>query len=354
MSKLNEMRMYTWNSTGLNWVDSDISLANRKENPSSIKDSNTEKLESLERAFESKVYGISEDIYKENRDFRNYSKIYDVAKEDKKETEIINLKLDEENNILVSGIDINAGYDSTSSYLITATGNAGKAYLNSQIRVNIEDKARVKLVIVTNLAENSTNLTSVATILGEESYLDISYIEIGADKSLVNIKNILDGDRSIVEEEGVYFKEKDQFLDILAINEHNGNDTNSDAMFNGALKDQSQKNWKGIVDLMPGCVSADGKIGDYSMMFSDEVKNKTAPILLCAEKEVSGNHAASVGRLNKDMLFYIMSRGFDKKTAESMILEATFSKALDKIDDESLRDELKAKVHNMNIGDKND
>ena len=33
MSKLNEMRMYTWNSTGLNWVDSDISLgqAERKD-----------------------------------------------------------------------------------------------------------------------------------------------------------------------------------------------------------------------------------------------------------------------------------------------------------------------------------
>ena len=119
-------------------------------------------------------------------------------------------------------------------------------------------------------------------------------------------------------------------------------------MFNGALKDNAHKNWKGVVDLKHGCSKADGKIGDYSMMFSDNVKNKTAPILLCAEKEVAGNHAASVGRLNKEMLFYIMSRGFDKKQAESMMLEATFSKALDKIEDESLRDELKETVHKMN------
>lgn len=48
------------------------------------------------------------------------------------------------------------------------------------------------------------------------------------------------------------------------------------------------------------------------------------------------------------MLFYIMSRGFDKKQAESMMLEATFSKALDKIEDEALKESLKEKVHQMN------
>lgn len=347
MSRLNEMRMYTWNSTGLNWVDSNIGLG-QIEKQDYFKTSDDNSIKALDQAFASRTYGISDEIKAENKDFRNFTITRDIASEDKKETESIELKLDSKNNILVSGIDINVGEDSTSSFLVSAFGEGENLYLNSQIRVNIADKARVKLVVVTNLPEKSTNLSSVATILGEESYLDISYIEIGADNSIVNIKNILDGDRAMVREEGVYFKEEEQFLDILATNEHNGNDTDSDAMFNGALKDNARKNWKGVVDLRPGCHSADGKIGDYSMMFSDTVKNKTAPILLCAEKEVSGNHAASVGRLNKEMLFYIMSRGFDKKQAESMMLEATFSKALDKIEDETLRESLRDKVHQMN------
>ncbi len=347
MSKLNEMRMYTWNSTGLNWVDSDISLG-QAERKDYFKESDSKSIKVLDDAFKSKVYGVSDEIKAENENFRNFTKIFDIASSDKKETEFIDLKLDSDNNILISGIDINAGEDSTSSYLVSAFGQGENLYLNSQIRVNIADRARVKLVVVTNLEEKSTGFSSITTILGEESYLDITYIELGADKSIVNIKNILDGDRSIVRESGVYFKEEDQFLDILATNEHNGNDTDSEAMFNGSLKDNAHKNWKGVVDLRPGCVSADGKIGDYSMMFSDTVKNKTAPILLCAEKEVAGNHAASVGRLNKEMLFYIMSRGFDKKQAESMMLEATFSKALDKIEDETLRESLRSKVRQMN------
>lgn len=343
MSRLNEMRMYTWNSQGLNYVDTNLGL---KEKQEYFKNSEGESIKDLEDAFKAYEYGLSDETKSENKEFRNFSIYRDV--EGKKDFESIELKLDDENNILVAGIDINARENSESSFLISALGEGENLYLNSQVRVNVANKAKVKLVVVTNFGESSTNLQSITTIVGEDALLDISYIEIGADYSIVNIKNILKGDRAHVIEEGIYFKEKDQFLDILANNDHYGNDTDSDAMFNGALKDNAHKNWKGVVDLKHGCSKADGKIGDYSMMFSDNVKNKTAPILLCTEKEVAGNHAASVGRLNKEMLFYIMSRGFDKKQAESMMLEATFSKALDKIEDESLRDELKETVHQMN------
>lgn len=343
MSKLNEMRMYTWNSQKLNYVESDKSLSEKQ---AYFKESQGQAIKELDDAFKAYEYGLSEKTKKENQEFRNFSIYRDV--EGKKDFESIDLKLDDENNILVAGIDINARENSESSFLVSALGEGENLYLNSQIRVNIEKNAKVKLVVVTNFGENSTNLQSINTILEEDALLDISYIEIGADYSIVNVKNILKGDRAKVIEDGIYFKEKDQFLDILANNDHYGDQTDSDAMFNGALKDNAIKNWKGVVDLKRGCFEADGKIGDYSMMFSDDVKNRTAPILLCAEKEVAGNHAASVGRLNKEMLFYIMSRGFDKKQAESMMLEATFSKALDKIEDESLRDELKAKVHQMN------
>lgn len=347
MTKLNEMRMYTWNSQGLNYVENDYG---QKEFVPYHTAGDSEPVKKVDEAFDGREYGLSEEVKRENKEFRNYSIYRDITAD--AETELIDLKLDDENEILVAGIDINAAADTTSSFLVHLHGEGSKKlYDNVNIRVNLEEKARVKLVIVTNLPENTINFLSSTTILAEEAYLDMSYIEIGADYSVVNLKNILEGDNAVVIEEGVYFKEKDQFLDLLATNDHYGNGTDSDAMFNGAVKDRAHKNWKGVVDLRKGCFEADGKIGDYSMMFSDEVKNKTAPILLCAEKEVAGNHAASVGRLNKEMLFYIMSRGFDKKQAESMMLEAVFSKALDKVEDEDLRGRLKARVHEMNIRD---
>lgn len=344
MYKVNEMRMPTWKQLGLNYVEyrPEImwSKPYHKEGSKDIKDT-------VEKAFEGRDYALSHDILKENKEYANF-RFYKEVQGDNP-TETINLDLDDENSQLVASIDIEAKEGSKSSFLVNFTSdNKDEILLNSMIRVNLEKNSQVKLVVISNLGEKSKNLQSIASIIGDDASLDLSYIELGGDYSLVSIKNYLAGENSKLEENGVYFKQKDQFFDMLALNEHTAKVTDSNSMFNGALKDRAIKQWKGVVDLKRGCEKADGKIGDYSMMLSDEVINKTAPILLNNERDVSGNHAASVGRLNKDMLYYIMSRGFSKKKAQSLMLEANFAPTLDKIEDDDLRDELKEKVHSMN------
>ena len=346
MARINEMRMPTWASLGLNYLNEEKINIEKIEENLSPGEKNCDLCE-VEKAFEGHKVGISEKIEKENKDFRNRSYNFDVIGE--REAEFIELKLNKDENILISNININAQEESKSSFLVSIFDDGSDhIFLNSRIRAKLHAKSYVKLVVVTNLHDLATNLNSIGTILGEGAILDITYIEIGAGKSLVNIDNILKGDRSKVIQKGVYFKQGDDFLDLLATNEHFGIDTDSECMFNGALKGRAEKNFKGIVDLRRGCTKADGKIGDYSMMLSDEVINKSAPILLNEEKEVAGKHAANVGRLNKDMLFYIMSRGFSKKQAEAMMLEANFAPAIDEIEDETLRGEIRSKVHQMN------
>lgn len=343
MSRINTMRMPTWAYLGLNYADYEkIDL----EKKPYYKESSGSPIKELDEAFEKETYGLSEDIQKENKDLRNFYLSFDIK--DKRDLELINLNLDDENDRLISAIDINASEGSDSSFLVNFSNKADRAFINSEIRVNLKRNSRVKLVVVVNLENEATNLNSIASVLEEGATFDISYIEIGAEKSLVNIKNNLRGEKAKVIEDGVYFKSGDEYLDLMAVNEHFANDTDSESLFNGALRDRAHKNFKGIVDLRRGCTKADGKIGDYSMMLSDKVINKSAPVLLNEEREVSGEHAASVGRLNKDMLFYIMSRGFSKKQAESMMLEANFAKAVDKIENEDLRTSIKKTVHELN------
>ena len=345
MTKINEMRAPTWAYLGLNNADYDlVEIKNQPFYDKSV----GEGLSQVEKAFEGETYGLSAKINKENKDFRNHFLGFDIDKD--RQTEFINLEPNDENNILVSSIEVNARENTSSSFLVNFSDLAsGKIFINSQILVNLEKDSKVKLVVVVNLKNESTNLNSIATRLADRAELDVTYIEIGATKSMVNIRNILRGEEAKVIENGVYFKSEEEYLDLMTVNEHFGINTDSNTLFNGALKDKAVKNFKGIVDLRRGCTKADGKIGDYSMMLSDEVVNKSAPILLNEEKEVAGKHAASVGRMNREMLFYIMSRGFSKKQAESMMLEANFAKALDKIENEELRKEISSEVHKLNI-----
>lgn len=344
MARINEMRAPTWAYLGLNKADYDlVELKNQPFYGNSVKEGQSQ----VQNAFEGETYGLSPEINKENSDFRNHFLSFDIDKN--RETEFINLEMNDENNILVSSIEINARENTSSSFLVNFADRAqGKIFVNSQILVNLEKDSKVKLVVVVDLKNESTNLNSIATRLSDRADLDVTYIEIGATKSMVNIRNILRGEEAKVVENGVYFKSKEEYLDLMTVNEHFGINTDSNTLFNGALKDKAVKNFKGIVDLRRGCTKADGKIGDYSMMLSDKVVNKSAPILLNEEREVAGKHAASVGRMNKEMLFYIMSRGFSKKQAESMMLEAYFAPALDKIEDEDLRKTIADEVHELN------
>ncbi len=62
--------------------------------------------------------------------------------------------------------------------------------------------------------------------------------------------------------------------------------------------------------------------------------------MLSAEDEVDGHHAVSVGRIDEEKLFYLMSRGLDRVEAEKLIVEAMFNPVLDRLEDTVLRDEI--------------
>jgi len=70
------------------------------------------------------------------------------------------------------------------------------------------------------------------------------------------------------------------------------------------------------------------------------VLNLSVPVLLCAEDDVEGEHAASSGRPDDNMMFYMMSRGLSEQEAKKMLVEAAFSAILSKVPDMSLQNEI--------------
>ena len=76
------------------------------------------------------------------------------------------------------------------------------------------------------------------------------------------------------------------------------------------------------------------------LLFSPTARNRTAPLILCGEEEVEGQHAASIGRLDEEKLYYLRSRGLSEAQARRLMVDARFAPALDKIPLEALRTEV--------------
>ena len=61
----------------------------------------------------------------------------------------------------------------------------------------------------------------------------------------------------------------------------------------------------------------------------------------CAQKKMlSGNHSASSGKVGDKELFYFMTRGFDRKEAEKLLVRAKFNKVFEEISNLSIKNEI--------------
>ncbi len=197
--------------------------------------------------------------------------------------------------------------------------------------------AVIHLVQVQLLNDSCLHYDDIGALAGENGEIDVVQAELGAKHAFSGCKTRLAGKHSRLNMNSIYFGDRDRSIDINYIAEHIGRNTQSEIDVNGALLDRSRKIFRGTIDFVRGAKQAVGHEREYSLLFSPNVRNRTAPLILCAEEDVQGQHAATTGKIDENKLFYLMSRGLDELTAKKLVIEAQFQPATDKIPDSKLR-----------------
>ena len=72
----------------------------------------------------------------------------------------------------------------------------------------------------------------------------------------------------------------------------------------------------------------------------ETVHNQSIPVILCSEEDVVGNHGATIGRLDENLMFYLESRGLERDELTEMMAKAKIDNVIRKIPDIALRNEL--------------
>ena len=132
-----------------------------------------------------------------------------------------------------------------------------------------------------------------------------------------------------------------------------GKDTLCEMHTAGVLTGSADKILRGTVDFRRGAKRGVGHESEDVLLFSPTARNRTAPLILCGEEEVEGQHAASVGRLDESKLYYLRSRGLSESQARRLMVDARFAPAIEKIPLEELRTRCAKLLHGglmMNTG----
>jgi len=155
---------------------------------------------------------------------------------------------------------------------------------------------------------------------------------------------LLEGEGAAAGLEVVYLGDGERSLDMSYRVEHRGRKTISGIRAKGILMDRSRKVFRDTLDFVSGASGSKGREEESVLMLGRDVRNVSVPLLLCGEDDVEGEHAATSGRPDDKILFYLMSRGLSELEAKKLLAEAAVSSIVEKIPDESVREEILGKL----------
>lgn len=214
---------------------------------------------------------------------------------------------------------------------------AGKGTAVIEIKIIADEGATVDLSVIQDVDSSSDVITDIGCTCERNSTFNLTKLELGGKQEYVAVSVDLSGEHSSFSANAGYRVKTAQSLDMNYVVRHTGKRTESNILASGILENESSKIFRGTIDLIKGCAGAKGTENEDVLLLGDNQVNQTIPLILCNEEDVEGNHGATIGRLDENIIFYLGSRGISAQVAEDIIAHAKLDAVISHIPDEDVR-----------------
>jgi Fe-S cluster assembly protein SufD len=143
---------------------------------------------------------------------------------------------------------------------------------------------------------------------------------------------------------GLYFGRGDQHFDHATRQDHMVPHATSDLLYKGALTDEAHAVFRGLIKVYPKAQRTDAYQTNRNLILSRRAEAVALPNLEIEADDVRCSHAATVGQLDEEELFYIMSRGISRETAEKLVVFGFFGEVLDRLPMPGVVEELRQAI----------
>jgi len=217
-----------------------------------------------------------------------------------------------------------------------------EAYSNAVAELFVEPGAKLQYVSVQNLSRETWHFATHHARVERDAELDWVAGGFGSKKGKIRIQNDLNGPGATSRVTGAYFADGTQHLDYDTFQEHIAPNTTSDFAFKGALRDQATTVWRGMIRVEHEAQKTNAYQENRNLLLSDQAHADSIPGLEILANDVRCTHGATLGQVDRDQLFYLMSRGLSRPEAERLIVRGFFQDVLDRIELEPVRQAVTA------------
>ena len=218
--------------------------------------------------------------------------------------------------------------------------NGGEVQRNAVTEVVVGDKARLNHIKLQLEAEPAFHLATWLVEIKADARYEAFQFSSGASLSRNQIYAAFAGEGSALDISGALLMRGHQHCDTTLLVEHRVPHGTSRELFKAVLDGEARGIFQGKIIVSPGAQKTDGKQMAQALLLSETAEFDSKPELEIFADDVACGHGSTSGEIDEDLLFYLEARGIPEPQARALLIQAFVGEALEKIENEALREAL--------------
>ena len=199
---------------------------------------------------------------------------------------------------------------------------------NSATHIAAARDAHIEHYHVFATSAGANHIDSLSIRQEENSHCKQFTIALGGGLVRTTLEAALDKPGALLDSYALLVGHAARHVDCVNIVSHNARDTRSRQTARAIASGTSRVVFNSKVVVNAGAVHAESQQSSRGLLLSPTAEIDTRPQLEIHTDEVKCAHGATTGRLDPDMLFYMLSRGLDRDTAQSLLVYAFLADVL--------------------------
>lgn len=203
--------------------------------------------------------------------------------------------------------------------------------VNTAVELFSRAGAQIQYVSLQRMGAGGFYLANQRTLAERDSTLDTLNVALGGSVGRIDLNARLLGPGANSDMLGLYFGDEDQHFDFNTSQDHVAPNARSDLLYKGALDGAARGVFRGIIRVHEGAQRTDAYQTNRNLILSDRAIATSLPNLEIEADDVRCSHGATVGQLDAEALFYLMSRGLNREQAERLVVLGFLGEVLSRL-----------------------
>ena len=248
------------------------------------------------------------------------------------ETKNILINYDIKKGAVLSTILIKAGKNSKARIIINKTGTA--SLVSDDIRVIGQENSCIEIITIQQINKEALNFQRRRSKGHRDSEVKWVDVCLGSAFTKSEVISELCEEGAKTENTVLYLASGTQKFDLYTASHHKAAHTISNILTRGVLHDEAKALSRGLVKMDANAEQSQGFERQDALLLSDKAEADAIPNLEIHNHDVKCSHGSTIGNIDQEKLFYLMSRGLSEKKAKEQIVEGYFAPVLDLLDAE--------------------